>query len=114
MNSPTQRSLKLLRDEGYTAQVVERFNPYAHIRVDLFNFIDIVCIKSEIKGVLGVQTTTSSHVAEHIEKIRSIPAYKIWLNGGNQIEVHGWSKKGKKGKRKLWQVTRTILDLSSF
>ena len=39
-SSPTQRSLKLLRDEGYTAQVVERWNPHARVRQDLFGVID--------------------------------------------------------------------------
>ncbi len=108
--SPTQRSLKLLRDEGYTAQVVEKYNMFAHIRQDLFGFIDIVCIKDGAKGVLGVQTTTQAHGAEHVDKIKSIPAYKTWLAGGNQIELHLWAKRGKAGKRKLWTINRIVIQ----
>lgn len=104
--SPTQRSLKEIRNEGYTAQVVEKFNPFAHIRQDLFGFIDIVAIKSGVPGVLGVQTTTQDHVAEHEDKILANPIYKIWLESGNKLEIHGWAKRGGKGKRKLWSVVK--------
>jgi len=107
--SPTQRSLALLRKEGYTAQVVEKFNPFAHIRQDLFGFIDIVAIKTGTPGVLGVQTTTQAHVAEHEAKIRKTEAFKVWLASGNHLEIHGWAKRGKRGKRKLWSVTRKII-----
>ncbi len=108
--SPTQRSLKLLRSEGWVAQVVEKYNVFAHIRQDLFNFIDIVCIRSNVKGVLGVQTTTQTNGAGHMKKIKASVAYKIWLAGGNQIELHLWAKRGKAGKRKLWTVNRIVIQ----
>jgi hypothetical protein len=38
--SPTQLSLKKLREEGYTVAVVEHWNSFARIRQDLFGFID--------------------------------------------------------------------------
>ncbi len=107
MTSPTQRSLKLLRDEGYTAQVVEKFNMFAHVRQDLFNFIDIVAIRKDVKGVLGIQTTVQAAGANHMKKIKATTTYKTWLAGGNQIELHCWAKRGKAGKRKLWTVNRT-------
>ena len=37
--SPTQRTLKYLRDKGYTAQVVEHWNAFAKRRIDLFGVI---------------------------------------------------------------------------
>jgi len=37
--SPTQRTLKKLRDEVYLAQVVEKWNAFAKIRQDLFGII---------------------------------------------------------------------------
>ncbi len=43
-NSPTSRSLAECRKRGWTAQVVEHWNPHAHIRQDLFGVIDIVAL----------------------------------------------------------------------
>lgn len=108
--SPTQRSLKLLRGEGYVAQVVEHFNIFAHIRQDLWGFIDILAMKAGEQGLLGVQTTSSSNSAARVTKIKGIPEHKLWLASGNRICVHGWSKKGKAGKRKLWQVSTTRIE----
>ena len=105
MSSPTQRSLGLLRKEGFCVQVVERFNPYAKVRVDLFGFIDIVAIREDFMGILGIQTTSTGNISSRIKKILAIPEAKTWLQCGNKIIVHGWSKRGKVSKRKLWQVT---------
>jgi len=102
MNSPTVRSLKKLRDEGYTCQVVEHFNSFVKIRQDLFNFIDIVAIRSDVPGVLGVQTTSRSNTSARVKKITDNPISKTWLSAGNKIEVHGWSKMGARGKVKHW------------
>ena len=54
--------------------------------------------------ILAVQTTTNAHVPERVRKIRSIPESMKWLESGGKIQVHGWSQKGARGKRKLWQV----------
>ena len=114
MSSPTIRSLALLRKEGYCAQVVEKYNMFAHIRQDLFGFIDIVGIKDGLVGVLGIQTTSAAHIMERVRKILSIPESKIWLECGNKIIVHGWAKKGAKDKRKLWSVNIKEVTLEDF
>jgi hypothetical protein len=114
MASPTSRSLEILRKDGYSAQVVERFNPYAKVRVDLFGFIDIVAIRDDTPGVIAIQTTSSSNLTNRIKKILGIPEAKIWLQGGNSIYVHGWSKKGKKDNRKLWKITIKRILISDF
>ena len=113
-SSPAQRSLALLREQGYFVQIVERFNPYAKVRVDLFGFLDIVCIKDGVTGVLGIQTTSTGNLSARVKKILAIPEAKIWLSSGGRILVHGWSKKGKVGKRKLWQLTEKELTLADF
>jgi len=112
--SPTVRSLALLRKEGYSAQVTERYNPYAHVRIDLFGFIDVVAIRADVKGVVGVQTTSQSNASTRYHKILGIPEAKMWLEAGNQIIIHGWSKKGKKGKRKLWNANTREITLKDF
>lgn len=109
--SPTQRSLKLLRSEGYTCQVVEKWNQWAGIRQDLFGFIDIVCIKSGERGVLGIQTTSTGNVNARIKKISGNPIYPLWLEVGNKIVVEGWSKRGARGKVKHWTVKRIPMEI---
>jgi hypothetical protein len=115
MTSPTQLSLRDLRNRGYTAQVVERFNPFAKVRQDLFGFIDIVAIREGENGVTGVQTTSGPNVAARIAKAKTIPALKTWLFACNGLYVHGWTKKkavrkdGKLTARKVWAVREVAL-----
>ena len=100
--TPTARTLKRLRDNGYIAQVVEKYNSFSRKRIDLFGCIDVVAIHPAQKGVLGIQATTTGHMAARIKKSKAIPALRVWLQAGNQFEVVGWSKKGPRGKRKIW------------
>lgn len=91
--SPTQRSLKLLRERGYRCAIVEKWNPHAQIRQDLFGFIDILAIK---KGETLAVQTTSDHgdsVSSHIRKIADAEAIGDVREAGWRIVVHGWSKK---------------------
>lgn len=103
MGSPTQRSLKYMRDQGYLSQVVEKWNPWAHIRQDLFGFIDIISCGN--KTTIGIQTTTKSNMSARRKKIRALKEFKIWTAAGNRVQLHGWYKSGLPGKRKTWQVT---------
>lgn len=100
--SPTQRSLRYLRENGYEAQVVERWNQFAGIRQDLFGCIDIVAVGNG--EILGVQATSASNLSAR--RTKSEPLAKGWLANGGQFELHGWSKKGPRGKQKLWTLTR--------
>jgi hypothetical protein len=111
MTSPTQRSLQLLRKDGFTAQVVEHWNAFAHIRQDLFGFIDIVAISDNRVGVLGIQATSQTNVSHRLEKCLPMESLKLWLMAGNTFEVHGWGKKGKRGERKLWKIDRRVITL---
>ena len=110
MNSPTQRSLKLLRDNGYTVAIVEKYNFFTHRRLDLFSIGDLLAIKETEPGCLLIQTTTSSNVSAHVHKYMEeeepFKNLKTWLMAGNRFVIHGWSKKGPRGKRKTWEVTR--------
>lgn len=100
--TPTQRSLKLLRSQGWTVAIVERWNSYARIRQDLFGFIDLLAVGPD--GTMAVQTTSGDHVAERVEKILAEPRARACAAAGWQIVVHGWRKVGDRGKRKLWDV----------
>lgn len=90
MTSPTQRSLAYLREHYPLVQVVERWNPYAKVRQDLFGIIDIVAVDDH--NIVGVQTTSASHVSARIQKITDSPALPILRKAGIKVLVHGWRK----------------------
>lgn len=100
MSSPTARSLAKLRAEGWVAGVVERYCSFTRRRHDLFGFLDIVCVRGP--EVLGVQTTSDANAAARMKKAIAQPEFSAWMQGGRRFVVHGWAKKGGKGKRKLW------------
>jgi hypothetical protein len=102
-SSPTKRTLELLRREGYSAAVVERFNTYAKVRVDLFGFGDVLAIRPDCPGVLAVQATTTDNQAGRLRKALAIPELKVWVAAGNRVEIWGWRKNGRSGR---WEVTR--------
>lgn len=90
MSSPTQRTLKHLRDAGYPlVQVVERWNPYAGVRQDLFGLVDVLAVGDDI---VGVQTTSASNVSKRVAKITESPALPILRKAGIRVLVHGWRK----------------------
>lgn len=92
MPSPTQRSLAHLREEGYVVAIVERWNPHARIRQDLFGFIDLLAIR---KGeTLAVQVTASG-VSSRIKKIMESDYLNAVRDAGWRIVVHGWRKNSK-------------------
>jgi hypothetical protein len=88
--SPTQRSLALLRAEGYTVEVVEKWNAHARIRQDLFGFIDILGVRDG--ETLAVQTTAGSCLASRRKKIAEHENLGAVRKAGWRIELHGWRK----------------------
>lgn len=102
--SPTQRSLKMMRERGYICEITERWNPFAKVRQDLFGFVDILCIKQ--CRTVAVQTTSYSNINARVKKIQSLEAYPIVLSAGWLIVVQGW-RKNKEGK---WVVKEVILE----
>lgn len=103
--SPTQRSLKYMRDKGYQSAVVEHWNAFARIRQDLYGFIDIIAVGDG--ETVGVQTTTSSNMAARATKIRLSTSLPKLLFAGWRIVVHGWVKR-KNGR---WEVREEEITL---
>lgn len=113
--SPTQRSLTRLRQEGYLAAVVERFNPHARVRQDLFGFADVVAVRAvDPPGVLAVQATTASNLAARRTKVAALATVRVWLAAGNRLELWAWAKRGPRGRRKLWTLTREPVRLADL
>ena len=101
--SPTQRSLALLREQGWLCAIVEkfvRFPPPGH-RVDLWGIGDILAVRPG--ETLLVQCTTTG-VSERLKKIEENPLTLKILAVPWRIEVWGWRKVGPRGKAKRWEV----------
>jgi hypothetical protein len=113
--STTQRSLKLLRDEGWPlVQVVEKWIPQAKRHIDLFGFCDILAMHP-IWGHLYVQTTSYGNVSARLKKIRQCEQAGIVLHEPNsRIQIHGWHKHGLKGQRKVWKARTVDVGLSEY
>jgi hypothetical protein len=86
--SPTQRSLKEMRDRGYFCEVVERWNSFARIRQDLAGFIDVLCFGDG--EVVGVQATSYSNVSARVKKIAEHENVAAVRKAGVRLLVHGW------------------------
>ena len=88
--SPTQRSLKLLREQGYSVWIVEHWNHFARIRQDLFGCIDLLAIGHG--ETLAVQTTSRSNVAARQKKIVENEYYPEMIRSGWKVHLHGWGR----------------------
>jgi len=84
--------------------VVEKWNPHARIRQDLFGFIDILAIK---RGeTLAVQATAAG-VSARLKKINDSELLPKVREAGWTIQIWGWTKSAKTGKYVL-----RIIDIS--
>lgn len=116
--SPTQRSLKLLRDAGWQVAIVEKWNQYVKIRQDLWGFGDLLACAAipelDVHRIAIIQTTTQANAAARLTKIVALPAAKKWIEAGGDIIIHGWRKVGPRGKRKVWEVLTRSVSLDDF
>lgn len=102
--SPTARSLALLRDRGYHAEVTEKWIPRARVRKDLWGWCDILGMQ-EGKPLLAVQTTTKSHMNDRIKKIKASPLFTLARKLGIEVCCHGWWKNGNRWQCEVKDVS---------
>ena len=109
--SPTQRTLKYLKDEGWKAGIVERWLMGAKVRRDLFNIIDIIAIKPD-KGIIGVQST-GQDFSGHYKKLTQEQAQdtRDWLEAGGRLVLIGWRKLKVKRGGKAMRWTPRIQEI---
>jgi hypothetical protein len=93
-----QRSLDMLRKDGYECAITERWNAFTKTRHDLYGFIDILCMCPH-RGLLGVQTTVAGEMNRRLAKIKAEPRSQMFLNAGGHIVIHGWIKGGKRSEK---------------
>jgi len=117
MRSPTARTLSFLRGIGATAEVVEHWIPMTAAgfrgplkRKDVFDCIDILCVQGA--KLLGIQSTSGANHGSRITKALGSDKLRAFVATGNGFEVWSWSKKGPRGKRKLWtpRVTQLVIQ----
>lgn len=107
--TPTARTLAKLRTDGYTAEVVERWNAYTRTRHDLFNAIDILAVRGS--ETLGIQCTSASNVSARLFKLRRNEHLPALQAAGWNVQVWGWGKhKVKRGGKAIRWDCR-IVDL---
>lgn len=109
MSSPTARSMQFCKKHSWHAQVVEKWNQWARRRIDLFGCIDLIVLAGD--KCIGVQATSGDHHSNRREKALAEPRLRAWLAAGCLFEVWSWSKKGARGKRKLWELRREPIEL---
>ena len=88
--SPTQRSLKYLRELGYLVEVVERTIPKTFIKKDLFGFADLLAIREN--EVMLVQVTSGTNVSARVKKITESEHIDMVRKSGMSVFVHGWRR----------------------
>ena len=112
--TPTARTLAWLRKAGFTVASVEKWIPQIRRRQDLFNFLDLVAMKEDATGLLGLQVTDGSNHSHRRTKILAEPNAKLWVQTGNRIWIVSWKKCGPRGKPKRWEPRCEKIELGMF
>jgi len=107
--SPTQRTIRELKNIGRRCGIVERFNAHIGehgIRQDLFGIIDIIALDPQL-GVVGIQCCGSAF-SEHYKKITQTQYQETldWLRTPHtRLEIWSWAKRKIKrgGKAFRWR-----------
>lgn len=104
MSSPTQLTLAKLRKDGYLASVTEKWNPHAHVRQDLFGFVDVLGLKPG--ETIAIQATSYSNMSARVKKIASHKNIEMVREAGWKIEVWGWHKPENRWKLRIVDVSK--------
>ena len=114
--TPTQRTIRELKNNGRRCAIVEKWNPHVGphgIRQDLFGIIDIIALDPE-SGVVGIQCCAGSGFQVHRRKILEEHAQETldWLQTpGTSLEIWAWRKLKLKrgGKAMVWRPRIEII-----
>ena len=101
--SPTQLTLRLLRDDGWLVEVTEKWVPGANIRKDLFGWIDLLALRDG--ETLAVQTTSWSNMSSRVNKITESDTVDAVRKAGWTIWVIGWKKEKGRWIHKITDVS---------
>lgn len=90
-----------------TVAIVERWNPYAKIRQDLFGVFDLLAFGGG--KIMGIQVSSGSHHAARVRKIQEWAGLQEWNATGATAEVWTYSKTGERGKPKNWTLRDEVV-----
>ncbi len=114
MRSPTARTKRFLESQGVLVEVVEKWIPCTAegykgriIRKDVFDCIDLLCVHGQ--KLLAIQSCAGASHATRLSKAMASDKIKRYLGTGSLFEVWSWSKRGPRGKRKVWMPRVTQL-----
>jgi len=122
--SPTERTIKSLKEKGYACGIVERYisqvwnsNGKRGIRKDLFGILDIIALDPQ-RGVIGVQST-GEDFSGHDKKIlfeKREEAIRWLSTPGAHLELYSWRKikKEKGSKIEIWAPRVKVYSLADF
>lgn len=118
--TPTQRTIRALREMGRKCAIVEKWNPHVGdhgIRQDLFGIIDIIALDPE-RGVVGVQACGQNFAAHERKLLLERNQECVdWLSTpGTKLELWGWRKLKVKrgGKAVRWSPRIREFTLDDF
>lgn len=87
---PDQRMFVTLKELGYQAKVVERWNLYARVRQDVWGG-DILAVKVG-QRLLAVQCTSASNHAAHRTKLEAGGFIALRKGADASLEIWSWAK----------------------
>src|SRR5512139_1545117 len=100
--TPQVRSTHYLTRAGYMVGTLEHYNPFCKRKVDLWGFADLIAARPGMPVML-VQTTTASNLSARRKKILTNANARKWVvDCGQEIVLHAWGLRGKRGERKVW------------
>lgn len=120
--TPTQRTMRQLRDQGSICAVVEKWNQHVGpcgIRQDLFGIVDILVLEpGDGGGFLGIQACGTDFAAHKRKLIEERTQECIdWLTTkGGKLQIWSWRKVKleRGGKAVRWQPRIYELTLNDF
>lgn len=115
-DSPTGRTMKVVRAAGGIAYVVEKWNAHTMRRIDAWGFGDVLAAYPDDKRVLLIQATSTSNLSKRVAKIKTetADAAEAWLRAGGEIEAWGWRKYAKRVDGKVWRPTVVTITLGDL
>lgn len=103
--SHNARVLKSLRDDGYFAQVVERWDSFSRKKHDLFGIIDVLAIGN--CETLAIQVTSRSNGASRRTKMQAAPELQSMVDAGWRVQLWLFDKPTTRWRKKVEDVTPT-------
>lgn len=124
-----KHSVSLWRKRGFVCFITQWF--VAHLvwnselgkreymgghRADLFGCMDGLAFHLSKPGLIGFQTTGSTHASDHIRKACKIlaedqqPLLHHWLGAGNRFLVLTWEKPGRNWQPTIYEITAEVVS----